>query len=572
MGISRGGELVEAEATRHSVRSKVFSCGVRRSPLDLALITLVCVLCYHNTFSNEFIRDDIGVIVENDAVTQQLSLAEIFGTAYRGSTEDGLYRPLTVLTFALNHRLSGLSPVSYHVVNLVLHVLNSILLYLFLRRLLSGGHGLIGALLFAAHPVHTEAVTSIVGRAELLAAFFTLSALYIHSLRPADGSRRLAGGLLLPGLYLLGIFSKENVITLPLALVALDFHLGRFKWERTYFSRAYPALLVTGLACFGVRWMVLGGFGPDASTQYFSGESPLTVLFTMSEVHFQYLRLLIFPVHLHVDETYRTLVGGFVSTLTLETLFNLVILVAMGSLTAILFLKRSSAGLFLALFYVLLLTVMNIIPIGALMAERFLYLPSMCFAAIVDLLVLRLLPSRRAVLGALVAAVVCSYALIGLQRNLDWRDGISMGEIVVRNNPAAPEPRFDLGTYYFSASRFEESVEEFRAFNQLRPRDAKGYFALGHSLEKLGQTRRARAYYLEAIAADETFSDAYLNLGILHATEGDWRNAEGYLRKAIRHDPGNGLYHFNLGLLHEETGRADEAEREKQRARELGFG
>ena len=226
--------------------------GVRRS-LDLALITLVCVLSYHNIFSNEFIRDDLGVIVENTAVTEQLSLPGIFGTAYRGSTEDGLYRPFTILTFALNHRLSGLSPVSYHVVNLVLHVLNSILLYLFLRRLLSDGHGLIGALLFAAHPVHTEAVTSIVGRAELLAAFFTLSALYIHSLRPADGSRRLAGGLLLPGLYLLGIFSKENVITLPLALVALDFHLGRFKWERRYFSRTYPALLVTGLACFGLH-------------------------------------------------------------------------------------------------------------------------------------------------------------------------------------------------------------------------------------------------------------------------------------------------------------------------------
>ena len=256
---------------------------------------------------------------------------------------------------------------------------------------------------------------------------------------------------------------------------------------------------------------------------------------------------------------------------TPKTIFNLALLIAMMATTIYLFVKRTSAGLFLALFYVLGITVMNIIPIGALMSERFLYLPSIGFAALVDLLLIAHLPLRQPVRATLVGVLICTYLLIGLQRNLDWHDGISMGEIVVGHSPNAPEARFDLGSYYARAGRLEESRAQFDHFIRLEPRQAKGYFALGKYFAATGEPEKARAHYEKALAIDETLSDAHLNLGILYAAAGDQHRAEQFLKDAIRHAPENGLYQFNLGRLLAEMGRIDEARQATNTARELGF-
>ncbi|MGH9868357.1 MAG: hypothetical protein ACREAA_09365, partial [Candidatus Polarisedimenticolia bacterium] len=193
-----------------------------RLTLATAAAALVAAACYLNTFGNGFVFDDLDVIVRNPLVAgeQAGDLARTFSTHYWHHVRDygNLYRPLTILSYAANHAVSGLEPWSYHAVNLALHALASALVVVLAVALgLPVGAAAAAGLLFAAHPVHTEAVAGVVGRAELLAACAVLGAWCLHL--GGSGIRRALGvGLL----FALGLFSKENAAVLPALLLAGD--------------------------------------------------------------------------------------------------------------------------------------------------------------------------------------------------------------------------------------------------------------------------------------------------------------------------------------------------------------
>ena len=146
------------------------------------------VLCYANTLGNDFCDDDLAIIVQNPLVTQPGQWGKTWLTDYwharakANPYRDLLYRPLTILSFRLNHAVGGLNTVGYHLVNIALHALVTVLLYRLARRLLdSDGAALAAGLLFAVLPIHTEAVNCVVGRAELLAAGFILVSIELFS-------------------------------------------------------------------------------------------------------------------------------------------------------------------------------------------------------------------------------------------------------------------------------------------------------------------------------------------------------------------------------------------------------
>ena len=156
----------------------------------VSLLILLVVCSYANSFGNGFANDDHVIIVQNKLITQLRDIPTLFARDYWASSRNlneaipppstGLYRPFVMTTYALNYAVGGLNPFGYHVVNLFLHLLATCLVYLLALRLnCSPGGAFVAAAVFAVHPLHTEVVTGIVGRAELLMAASALGGLVL---------------------------------------------------------------------------------------------------------------------------------------------------------------------------------------------------------------------------------------------------------------------------------------------------------------------------------------------------------------------------------------------------------
>ena len=231
--------------------------------MHLAAALLLALVAYANALGNGFVLDDVGVIVENPLVHQGADVWTVFTSGYWPSgasgvsTDPTLYRPLVILSYVLNGSGPGLNATAFHAVNLALHVLATALVFLLALRIFESAMGsLAAAAVFAVHPVHTEAVTGIVGRADVLATVFFLASFLVLRRRAAfvdaEQSRRLhvalGWGLAGAVAWLCGLFSKEIAATLPLVLV-LDDWLAR---------REFPAERGPAIRVLLVRYTPLG--------------------------------------------------------------------------------------------------------------------------------------------------------------------------------------------------------------------------------------------------------------------------------------------------------------------------
>jgi hypothetical protein len=194
-----------------------------RDGLVAAAVFGLAVLAYANSLANGFVLDDVRLIPANPLVRSLGNLPELFAADYwEPGFRGGLYRPLVMTSYALNHALGGLEPWGYHAVNVLLHAAVSLLVFGLLRTLVDRYTAAIAGLLFAAHAVHAEAVANIAGRAELLAAAGFVLALRCHVARERAADRPgllYAVGL---GSFALALLSKESAITLPAVLLLWD--------------------------------------------------------------------------------------------------------------------------------------------------------------------------------------------------------------------------------------------------------------------------------------------------------------------------------------------------------------
>ena len=222
-----------------------------RTALLLAAVAVLAAAVYLNALRNGFALDDEFIVLRNDIVHSFRDLhALLLGSYWPHSAE--LYRPLTLLSYAVDWTLSGGSAAWMHGVNVALHVLATVLVARLVLRL--GGHPLAAAAagaVFAVHPVHVEAVASIVGRAELLAALLVLAACFVYLAERPSAAVRIGGIALL---YLLGLFAKESAVALPALLVVID---GvRSRAERT----TVLGLLRRNAALLAVLTLTLAGY------------------------------------------------------------------------------------------------------------------------------------------------------------------------------------------------------------------------------------------------------------------------------------------------------------------------
>lgn len=506
--------------------------NLTKTPTFWVLI-LTCVV-YANTLPNGFTFDD-HAIIENNPVVRSLDIAQIFTAPYWPNRESaGLYRPLTTLSFALHHALHTTTPFGYHLINVVLHTLNALLVFRLARHLIGASPGAwAAALIFALHPVQTEAVNGIVGRAELLSAFWVLCAwlLYIRS-GVGKGSRlnRTYGLALLASF--LGILSKENAACLLGLLIIYDgIWVHRARWPggiagflKHGLPRYVPFIMLIGAFLF-VRTQVVGSvFLPIIPLEF---ENPLPYLegasrvFTTLAAWGVYLRLLVFPLWLSPDYSY-----GEIPTITALThplaWGPLVVILILLGLTIFWLTKRwfLSGTVGILTFACAFAPVSNLfIIIGTILGERLLYLPMVGVAILLGAGVTQIASrteNRRYVyLG--MALLLSLYSIRTIARNSDWYSDVTLFSAAVKDGNQSAKVYYNLGVGYRKQNQVEDATLAFERVAEYKPNDPDSWRYLGIIYSEQGRITDAIRAYETAVAQDATQIHIWKNLARLYA-------------------------------------------------------
>lgn len=432
----------------------------RKDYIFLCLLGLSAVVVFFNGLTGEFIYDDHSYVLENP----QVAGGEAIFTKPSPSDrpELGLYRPLVVLSYRLNWLIAGFGPAAFHGTNIALHALVTLAVYLIVRLLMerfsppaagSREAAFLSALLFAVHPLHAEAVAWIVGRAELMATLFCLATFLFHL---ASHRRRW---LLIPAgvCFLAACLSKENAFVFPVMLLLFDLFAGVFGQGRSrraaWWGGAalglYGAILALVVA---LRYGALGAFGPDIALAPYRDASLVERIPVALSILAESLRVCVLPLGLRIF--YHA------SEMLELTLTRLVILASFGGLLFFVLWKRRLVGVFWLLWIpVTLVTVLNIVPIGAVFAERFVYLPSVGFCALGGIGLSTLCGWRSQTQGFKNAlwvpvAVVLLFGSWCLLRTPVYHDPVSLWEDAV-SKADFPYTHYNLGESYFERDIIE---------------------------------------------------------------------------------------------------------------------
>ena len=527
----------------------------------LWIVLAVSVGVYLNAFGHQFVYDDAQIIRDNVRIRSLGNLSELWTTNYWGEFGDrGLYRPLVLLTFALNYALTGLETWSYVAANIALHAAVSLLLVLLASALGAPAKvaGLTG-LLFATHPVHTEAVGMLVGRADTMVAALFLAALVLHrQVRPTPGRARRRR-VWVCGCLAAALLSKENAATFLPVVVTMDYLVPAREGDRPVALRARVTDYVAYAAVIGaillLRLSVLGSWTVPTDTLSvvdnpivplrestlgnFYGASTAEGRYTALGVLLEYLRLLVWPATLAVDYSYaqlpvlrswadaRVLGGAAVLAATLAAVFVLRSRVAIAAFGAA----------FLALTFSV--TSNLAFPIGTICGERLLYLPSAGFCLGAVAAITRWLP--RAGTWLLVALCVLG-SVRTWARNPDLRDPRSFWTSAVTSSPNSAKARWGLGGQLGGEAfalqqqgRFDQANDLFERARSHLLRAIEIYPESGYAWNDLANIQQAQGRLQESLIAYER---AAMLLPELSVTWANWGRA--LLAIAQRGDPGAG--------------------------------
>ncbi|HXB71808.1 MAG TPA: DUF1736 domain-containing protein [Candidatus Acidoferrales bacterium] len=435
----------------------------------LALWALV-LLAYSNGFRSGFVFDNAWVILEDSRVHRATAANVELILTQSYAYQSTVFRPLTTLSFLFNYAIlgNGAQPAGYHWVNLVIHAANAALAYwlgMLLFQALGAKRQLAAfalAAVWAVHPILTESVTNIVGRADLLAAFGVLAGFLSHrKAAEASGRRKLAWLLALMGAATVALFSKESGIVLVAVMAIYDFGLARSPFRKHfagYHLAGYAALMPPFLVYFYLRAQALPAvsLGVPFTDNPLTGAGFWTGRFTAVRVIGKYLWLLVWPDELSCDYSYSQIPlvsWRFDSPEVWKAAAALA--VCGGAIAVAAFWRRRHKPLFffIAFFFAALAPTANVVLlIGSVMAERFLYLPSLGFAGCLvwGIFTAAGRPYFRArlphVVPVTVGLIVIAFASRTYARNFDWLDDRSLWTSAARVSPDSYKVRIHLAT------------------------------------------------------------------------------------------------------------------------------
>jgi tetratricopeptide (TPR) repeat protein len=538
----------------------------------------IALAAYSNSFGTGFVFDSAPIVLKDPRIrtvsTENLGL--IFSKDYfwPHTSGVGVYRPVTTLSLLLNYAVlgNGESPGGYHWVNLLLHVINVWLVFALALRLFGRDRpAFLAAALWAVHPINTEAVTNVVNRTDLLAAMAVLSGLLLYS-RSLDAGKgmRYRGALALFAVAAAGMFSKESGVAIAGMLPLWDISFGTGDW-RAGARRRIPTYAAVA-AALGLLW-----WGRHTVFRQLPwGEIPFIdnpiawadfwpAKLTAIQVIGLDLRLLLWPGPLACDRSFNEIpLAGWT-----DPGAWLALLVVAAILTAAVVRRRGDRLMFFAagFFGIALAPVANLLmPVGTMIGERFLYLPSVAFAIAVVALAYR--AGRPRFAEASLAVLILVYGCRTWMRNPDWTSELTLAAADVRTAPGSFRIH-EMLAHALSEANAKANIDEAirqqeMAWRILRPVPARfgyqqapanlgGYYIAKGDLTGGAATPEGRAWYEKAVAVLTEGE------GISRVVERHYDEAQRAHGKPLENRAAMPNLYLNLGAAYAELGRNAEA-------------
>lgn len=585
---------------------------------ETCLLAALVLGCYWNSWLCGFVFDDVSAILDNKDLRpstpiQNLFLNDFWGTPMSEERSHKSYRPLTVLTFRLNYLLSELSPASYHLLNVVLHVAVCILFLRFCRLLMDRTTSLVAALLFAVHPVHTEAVTGVVGRAELLSSIFLLAAFLAYTKsKGADRSIVWTPIILTVFLVAVATLCKEQGITvigiccvyevfvaqgftLPLLIeTALQVLRGKdlFPYAVLQTLLKLVVLVISTLLLVIVRVQVIQSQLP-VFTRF---DNPAAVSSTPArQLTFNYLLpvngwLLLNPSELCCDWTMGT-IPLVESVLDPRNLATLAFYVLLGVLAyhSLRHGHSSAKTVLMALSLIVLpfIPASNLFfPVGFVVAERVLYVPSMGFCVLVahGFKSLALRGALKKVSWLFMGVLLLTHSVKTFYRTWDWESEYTLFTSALKVNKNNAKLWNNVGHALENQNDYERALKYFLQATRVQPDDIGAHMNVGRTYKNLNRSKEAEEAYLVAkslmpqVIPGKKYAtrvapnhlNVYINLAnLIRANDSRLEEADQLYRQAISMRPDFKQAYISRGELLLKMNKPSEAKDAYLRALEL---
>ncbi|RJP68515.1 MAG: tetratricopeptide repeat protein [Candidatus Abyssobacteria bacterium SURF_17] len=529
--------------------------------LALFFLALLPALLYFNSLGNSFHYDD-GFYILNNAYAHDLSRVGHFFVSSKLISNITLsgYRPLTMTTFAFNYAVGAGNPFGYHLVNVAIHVLNTLLVYavsLSLMRVFEVPHvrkaAMATAVLFACHPINTQPVNYTSGRSTLLAAGFSLLSLllYMRRERAKTGTKRilaLAGSLVA---YSCALLSKEEAVALPALIMLYELCRIRLRLDTRNIKRVIIPLLSFAVLTLGFMILVVHVLGLISDTPQARGMGEN--LLTQAKAIFIYGKLMLFPTNLSIDHVIapsRSLLDplGAASVIGLTA-------IVIASTVAIRTFPMLSFGVWW--FLLALAPTSTLVALKLVVNEQRMYLPAVGLmliagagfgAALEQAAKTGRSGVRTAVILASTAVALCLSA-VTVRRNIDWRTPLNLWTSALHQYPASVRANTQVANLYLQDGRVQQAVAAAEKAVEIAPDFPDARMALASAYSRVGLQEEALKHARAAVDLNPVSSDAHTTLGIVYARLGRYAESEAEWRRALELDPNNREARENLEKL-----------------------
>lgn len=528
-------------------------------------------LPFLDTLGFGLVWDDPQLLTQISRTAQDGGTNRLLASDFRlvSDWRTGYYRPVTTATLwwqvesAWHEGGADALPKAaraLHGVNVLIHASSSLLVWMLLRRITgSDWAALLGAVLFAVHPVHVEAVSFVSARADLLAAMFVLgSVLCWLEARTSTGGIRVAAVTAGSLLAMAGSLAKENALLLPVVLFAWSFLFDRY-------SREKPLRTLGWLAawCFAIvvaLWLRTQIAHVEIGPESIPGTgSPEAFVRLGLPALMLYLRLWYFPWPLNSYYMEHDLDVGLAAIAGIATTVLLVILAWRAG-------KGREAVAALCMAFIFLFPVMHLTPLwGAVAAERFLYLPSVGLTLVLSLS-LAGLEERGRLLRAASRGIVCgaimAFIVLTVKGVRPWESNETFFARMLETSPRAPMAHQGMGDVLIRAGKHAHAESEYREAIRLQPDFVSAHLQLGIVCAMQGRPDEAREAFETALRIDPNRAGAHSNLGVLALSQRQYDAAIVHLRRAVELDPDVPRVHYRLGEALLEIGDVESARQE----------
>ena len=584
--------------------------------IGLGSIILIGLIIYSNSFICTFQFDDVPHIVNNSKIRNIYNIKEWWNSFPN--------RPLSMFTFALNYHFGKLNVWGYHFINLVIHLINSCLIWWLTLLIFSSPNlknnpiykyknhiALSTALLFVSHPLATESVTYIIQRmASMAAMFYLLSIVLYMTARLADNKSNAKKYFLYAGSLIsaiIAVLSKENAATIPLAILLCEFFFIRTKKLKTNLKDYRVVLLLTAsigivlFVYFKYSSSIIKPLEPDVYSDYRIVTS-VNYLFTQFSVITKYIQLLFLPINQNFDYDFPLSNNFF----ELKVMLNLIIHLAIIIFAIFMYNKNRILSFGILWFYLTLSVESSIIPISDLIMEHRTYLPSYGFFLVLSTVIFTLSGDNYKTFAiSLLAVIIGINSYLTYERNKVWIDEYTFWSDVITKSPNKPRPynrrgfilketkRYDemikdfnkaieinprfesaydnRGTVFFLTNRLDDALKDYNKAIELKPDFAETFEHRGALLIQLKRYKEAIYDYNKLIEMHPDYHEAFMKRGISLYCEKRYDEAIKDYTKTIELKPDYSGAYFNRGLAEFDSGKKEIACQDFQKAIQMGY-